>query len=349
MPDYDIYVLDENDITISGGAQLDGVTQGDGSHLAGQTITLNTNGWQPVAIRDDDANFQDSDGSQQLDGAATVNGISYGDGTVVEAEYGLVLSDGVNSWTVVGFNVNNSAPVFGTVEGLAFIGGSGGFPPVGVPLTVTSTVEGPSFEATEYATPICLAAGTLVATPQGQRRIEDINAGDLVLTRDTGPQPVRWCGSRRVMCMAGFAPVRFQAGTIGNHLPLTVSQQHRVLVEGWQAELYFGATEVLVPAIHMVNGTSIRIIRRGHVTYHHLLLDSHAVILTHGTWTESLHPGTQAMQGVLPKARQELLALFPELSEDIALSRSHLAYRSLKRIEAGVLQAQAQTNNITHR
>ena len=50
MP-YSIYVLNETDMTISGGAILDGVTQGTGVHLVGRTITLNSNDWYPVAIR----------------------------------------------------------------------------------------------------------------------------------------------------------------------------------------------------------------------------------------------------------------------------------------------------------
>ena len=45
---YDIYVLEENAITISGGVGLDGVTQGDGSHLPGQTITLNAPSCSPT-------------------------------------------------------------------------------------------------------------------------------------------------------------------------------------------------------------------------------------------------------------------------------------------------------------
>ncbi len=42
MVDYTIYQLDESNLTFSNGAQLDGVTQGDGSHLLGQTLTLNS-------------------------------------------------------------------------------------------------------------------------------------------------------------------------------------------------------------------------------------------------------------------------------------------------------------------
>jgi hypothetical protein len=304
MPDYDIYVLEEDAVSISGGVVLDGVTQGDGSHLPGQTITLNSGAWTQVSISDTtDSEFEDNDGNQRLDGPTTLNGTTYADNTQVEAEYGITVSDGVNSWTMVGFNVNNSSPSYGTIEGLAFIGGPGGFPPVGVPLTVTSAFEGPNFAAADYATPICMASGTLVRTPGGMIPVEQIGIGDLVETRDHGAQAVLWRGMRKVMCMGQFAPVRFEAGAMGNTRPLVLSQQHRVLIEGWHAELLFGETEVLVPAVHLLNDHSIALVRTGDVIYHHLLLDAHAVIETEGVWTESLHLGDAAIDALLPTAR----------------------------------------------
>lgn len=72
---YDIYVLDERDLTISGGEQLDGVTQGDRSHLDGLTITMNTNNWYAVNVCDNDIEFDDVDGKQILDGAQTIDGV----------------------------------------------------------------------------------------------------------------------------------------------------------------------------------------------------------------------------------------------------------------------------------
>lgn len=336
MADYDIYLLDESDITISGGALLDGVSQGDGAHLAGRTITLNNNNWAPIAITDNDADFSDNDGSQTLNGAQTIGGVTYANGTQVEAEYGLVVTDGTNSWTLVGFNVNNSNPSYGTIEGLAFIGGSGGFPPVGVPLTVTSAFEGPAYLAADYATPICLVAGTRVRTATGQRPIEDLGPGDLVLTRDHGMQPVRWAGQRRVGALAGFAPVRIAKGTFGNDRDLWVSQQHRILLEGWRAELLFGESQILVSAVHLVNGHSVSLRSGGQVCYVHLLFDQHEVIETEGCWTESLFVGAGAMSALLPDAQAEILALFPELS---APDHGHgtTAHRVLKRHEADMM------------
>lgn len=339
MPaDYSIYVLGESQITISGGGQLDGVTQGNGSHLNGLTITLNSGAWLPVEITDDDPNFQDSDGSQRLFGSQTIDGVTYATNTVVEAEYGITVTDGVSTWQMVGFNLNTSSPAYGTVEGLAFIGGPGGFPPVGVPLFVSGTFEGPSFAAANYATPICVVTGTRVLTPQGTRAVEDICVGDRVVTRDHGVQVVRWTGARTFQATAEFAPVRFEAGVLGNSAPLMVSQQHRMLVEGWRAELFFGEGPVLVPAVHLVNDTNIRLRTGGTVRYHHLLLDHHAVIETNGTWTESFHPGAQALQAVCPMARAELLKIMPELGALDTPAALPCGYPVIKRHEAALLR-----------
>lgn len=316
---YDIYVLDESDITISGGEQLDGVNQGDGSHLEGLTITLNTNEWYAVSVSDNDTEFDDNDGNQTLDGAQTIDGVLYVDGTRVEAEYGLTLTDGVNTWTVVGFNVNNSSPAFGTIEGLAFIGGPGGFPPVGVPLTVSGSFEGPAFESTEYAVPICFVAGTMIETRTGKKRVEDLRAGDLVSTLNNGPQVVRWVSQTTHPAIGELAPIRFEKGAIGNKRPLQVSPQHRMAVTDWQAELWFRNDGVLVPAKSFVNGISITQVFGGMVTYCHFMCDQHELVMSEGVVSESYHPGQMGVNNMTCETREELYALFPRLERDFGV------------------------------
>ena len=51
------------------------MTQGDGSHLDGLTITMNTNNWYAVNVCDNDTEFDDVDGKQILDGAQTLDGV----------------------------------------------------------------------------------------------------------------------------------------------------------------------------------------------------------------------------------------------------------------------------------
>ena len=166
MADYSIFVLGESQLSISLEQGLDGLNQGDGSHLIGQTITIDSRAATEVFITDggSDANFADNDGNQTLDGDQTIDGTLFTDGTPVEAEYGITLTDGVNTYQAIAFNVNNSSPAYATVEGIAFIGGPGEFPPAGVQLQVVGAQEGPSFAAVDYVTPICYHRGTLIRT-----------------------------------------------------------------------------------------------------------------------------------------------------------------------------------------
>jgi hypothetical protein len=328
VPTYTTYALGESQISVSGGAQLSGITQGDGSHLVGETITLNSNAWEAVTIDDSEAQFDDSDDSQSLDGAQSFDGTSYSGGERVEAEYELQLQDpGGTTYTVLAFNINeagSSLPEYGTVEGLAFVGGVGGFPPIGVPLTVMSAGEGPSQAYGDLATPICFTAGTLIATPEGRARVETLQVGDPVLTLDRGYQPIRWIGQRR---LAGrdlranrkLLPVRIRAGAFGEGLPdrdLMVSRQHRVLVNSVIVQRMLGVRDVLIPAIKLTGLDGVEVAHDAEqVEYWHLLFDQHHVVWSNGLPTESLFTGPEALKSVAPAARAEIVALFPELAE----------------------------------
>jgi hypothetical protein len=335
---YTIYILSEDLMSISGSAQgLDGVNQGDGSHMVGRTITLNSGAWQPVSINDDDSDFRDNDSGQTLAGPTTIGAESFSGGTRVEAEYSITITDGTSTWTVIGFNVNNSGPSYATIEGLAFIGPVGGFPPVGVPLTVTAAQEGPNFQTASYATPVCFVAGTRVAVPGGVRAIETLRPGDAVITRDHGPQPLRWIGQRTVRAEGRFAPILFRPGALGNDRALRVSRQHRMRLGGWKAELMFGEAAVLIPAVHFVDGRDVVIEKGGWVTYVHLLFDAHQIVFAEGVEAESFHPAQGNLDRLSAASRAELLALFPELERGTGYGP--LAHPPLTRREAQALLA----------
>lgn len=200
MPIETVYALGSDQMTISGGGQLSGVTQGDGTHMDGLTITLNNNGWEAIAVLDTEDSFDDSDNSQRLSGDQTFDGNLYLADSRVEAEYALTVEDpDGNTYTVIGFNINEGGgSSYATVEGLAFVGGVGGFPPIGVPLTVIATFEGPSVEYVDLAEPPCFTKGALVDTPRGLRAVETLCQGDMVWTRDNGAVPVRHILSTRL-------------------------------------------------------------------------------------------------------------------------------------------------------
>lgn len=184
---------------------------------------------------------------------------------------------------------------------------------------------------------ICFKAGTRIDTPHGARRIEDLRAGDLVITRDNGVQPIRWAGRRRVPGTGEFAPIRFATGAVGNRRPLLVSPQHRMLHKSAAATLLFDTPEVLVAARHLVNGGSIQQVQRDEVDYVHILFDQHEIIFAEGTPSESFHPGEYGLNGVMGPAREELFALFPELRADPD-SFGDTARRCLREYEARLLQ-----------
>lgn len=161
---------------------------------------------------------------------------------------------------------------------------------------------------------VCFTTGTMIQTPDGPRVIETLSPGDLVNTRDHGPQPIRWIGQRTVPAKGAYAPVLFAKGALGNTRDLRVSPHHRMLITGWRAQALFDTAEVLVPAIALVNDKTIRQQSGGRVTYVHILFDQHEIVLAEDIPSESFFPGAAAMNNLEEKARDEILALFPELA-----------------------------------
>ncbi|MFY0308580.1 Hint domain-containing protein [Leisingera sp. D0M16] len=185
----------------------------------------------------------------------------------------------------------------------------------------------------------CFVAGTLIRTPHGEVPVEELMPGDLVETRDDGAQPLCWTGGRSVAAEGDFAPVRIAAGTFGAHRELLVSPQHRVLVRGAHAELFFGEEEVLVAAKDLVNGRSVTRCPGGEVTYVHLMFGRHQVIYSEGLATESFLPGPQIVSQFDRPVAEEICALFPELDPDTGAGYSAAARPALKAYEGRLLAA----------
>lgn len=183
----------------------------------------------------------------------------------------------------------------------------------------------------------CFVAGCRILTPCGLVPVEEIQPGDLVMTRDEGARPVRWIGRRRVAAAGDFAPIAFAAGALGDHGALALSPEHRVLLTGARAEILFGEDEVLVAAKHLVNDHSIRRKPGGEVEYLHLMFDRHQVIWAEGLPSESFYPGATSLAALETGARAELAALFPEIDPETGVGYGPTARRVLRGFEAEVM------------
>jgi len=184
---------------------------------------------------------------------------------------------------------------------------------------------------------ICFVPGTLITTPLGLRRIEDLCVGDPVLTQDNGIQNVGWIGKTTVAGKDRFAPVNFAKSMWPGAMDdLTVSPQHRMLIKGYRAELLFGQSEVLVPAVHLLNGKDVTRVDQEEVTYVHIMFQQHEIIFANGIPAESFHPGSFGVDAMAAHARDELFALFPELRSNLG-AYGGTARLSLKAKEAKML------------
>ncbi|MDP3194712.1 Hint domain-containing protein [Tabrizicola sp.] len=165
---------------------------------------------------------------------------------------------------------------------------------------------------------VCFTRGTLLCTEQGLRPIETLQAGDLVWTADHGLRPVLWVGSRsltraELAAEARLRPIRVSPGAFGSGMPatdITLSPQHRVLVRSRIAERMLGAEEVLVAVRHLLDLPGIdMVLPDAGAEYFHLLFDRHEIVTANGLPCESLFLGPQALLGLAPGARTEVLTL----------------------------------------
>jgi len=132
-------------------------------------------------------------------------------------------------------------------------------------------------------TTVCFVTGTLIETTRGQIAVEDLAIGDLAVTASGAARPITWIGQRTIRApMPAEQPVRVMAGAFGEGLPrrdLFLSPGHAVCVSVMD--------EVFAPIDHLINGATIAQVEVPEVTYWHVELESHDVLLAEGLPAES--------------------------------------------------------------
>ncbi|MGI4944704.1 MAG: Hint domain-containing protein [Janthinobacterium lividum] len=196
------------------------------------------------------------------------------DGTVLPANRidGFTAGDSINLHGLA-YNTSDSVSVSGSVVTLGVDGTSYILDITGVGALGLSSAADGSLVLSQAP---CYVAGTGIATPKGERQVEDLQAGDVVILATGGTAPIVWVGHRRVR---NADPVRIVSGAFGPGLPardLVLSPEHALFLNGH-----------LVPAHVLVDATSVIQEAWASVTYYHVELDRHGVLLAEGLPAES--------------------------------------------------------------
>ncbi|MEM8802208.1 MAG: Hint domain-containing protein [Pseudomonadota bacterium] len=259
---------------------------------------------------------------------------------MAEFDRAFSLTDGSRVWTATLIELPETARPL-----LMF---TGQMPPANVPLRIAEGVGDPALpsriiEGSEGV--VCFTPGTLLETENGLKPVEELCAGDRVITKDGGAQPILWVGSRnvsgaRLYAMPDLRPVRIREGALGEGQPegdLIVSPDHRVLVSGAQAKTLWGEDEVLVAARDLINGNQVsRDMAAKSVVYYHLMLERHHVLVANGVETESFHPAAASLSTIEEEQRLRLFDIMPDLSYDPG-TYGPMARRVLSKAEAALL------------
>lgn len=279
------------------------------SHVTIQPGAVST----PLSVNDTVDTFFDDDAgaAQTLDGAQTINGTLYPDGTFIEAEYRIVVRDSLNNDYELQFvALNNDAY---NIEGFVV---QGAMPPTGEELLIVGSSDFPSGTyAYDTSSPACFGPGTRIATTRGQIRARALKAGDQVLLAEGGYARVALVLSSRAILTARVTPlgaagptgtdnkdswpIRIRAGALGHDLPkrdLILSPQHRVWVPALGG-LVAAKALICLPRVGFCRSA-----RRKALI--HVVLAEHAVLLAEGVPSESFWPGDNAMRLLPQPARR---------------------------------------------
>ncbi|SLN48887.1 hypothetical protein PEL8287_02545 [Roseovarius litorisediminis] len=183
-----------------------------------------------------------------------------------------------------------------------------------------------------YLTGICGDAN--LRTPLGPRRVEMLNPGDMVVTRDHGLQPVRMIWTRTVSASdmqkhPDLAPIRLKPRAIGPMMPsrdLRIASGHRALIPGYLIANVPDDTSYLmrVDAVALASDAAYMDRAADTVVFYNLVFDRHEVFCAEGVPIESFRPSPKAISLLDVDARETIVDLFPNLA------RKRCAYPSAK-------------------
>ncbi len=132
----------------------------------------------------------------------------------------------------------------------------------------------------------CFGEGTLIATPEGERKVGSLQIRDLVTTAEGCSGPVKWVGRQTVLKLFSgdrACPMRVAAGALEAGMPhsdLVLTADHALILDG-----------LAINAGALFNGTTITRdpldSLPDRVTYYHVETENHELILANGVAAET--------------------------------------------------------------
>ncbi|PTX54753.1 Hint domain-containing protein [Litoreibacter ponti] len=154
-------------------------------------------------------------------------------------------------------------------------------------------------------------AGTVVTTDDGPVPVEWLRRGDKVQTFGGGFKPVRWIGRDCLWAEPQQVPaVRLPVlSGVTEDSPMNplIAARHRVVLTGWQVELYFGLESMLVEAKY-VSPAQICFPDRAtsKASCMHLLFEAPEIIQANGAWVETMQLSSGATQCLREDAAEKI-------------------------------------------
>ena len=126
-----------------------------------------------------------------------------------------------------------------------------------------------------------LATGTTVITLDGDLPVEHLNAGDRIITRDSGMAILRDIRISQVR----VAAIKIKAGSLGHTRPqsdMIMGPDTLVHIRDWRAKALFGADVATVKAKRLIDGEFVSEIAARTITVYELIFDLPHIVYADG-------------------------------------------------------------------
>ncbi len=265
------------DLTVAGTANIGGVT----------VIT------DPVTI----------DAGGTIAGTGTLAGAIIDDGVITVSGGSLELTDAITGAGALTIEAGGTLRIDGAVSPgttIAFASSGTGTLELADVSAMQGTITGKQ-SGDQVLNVACFAVGTRIAVPGGETPVETLRPGMRVCSAFGGSVAVIWIGRRHLRCRRhrhplAVMPVRISAGAFATGIPardLLLSPDHAVFVEdarrgeGGRRGKDERRGGVLIPIRDLVNGTTIVQEWVDRITYFHIELPRHDVVIAEGLKAES--------------------------------------------------------------